>query len=60
LELHRSNRRDEAAEKLAKSLGGEKATEPISGSLEKIFDKDSLIHDAVLDTVANEAKRRKR
>jgi dihydroneopterin aldolase len=53
-------KREEAAEQLAKSLGGEKATKPILDSLELIFDKEKIIHGAVLDTIVAEVRRRRK
>ena len=49
-----------SAEKLAKSMGGDKATAPILNSLDKIFDKNSLIHGVVTRTVVQEVLRRER
>lgn len=59
LKLHKKDKRL-SAENVAKSLGGDKITEPILNSLDKIFENDSIIHRAVLDTVVQEAKKRER
>jgi hypothetical protein len=57
-EYFKTGKKNESADKLSKSIGGDKATEPIKSSLDKIFDKKSLIHKSLLDTVVSESKRR--
>jgi len=47
-----------AAEKVARSLGGDKATKPIIDSLDKIFEKDTPLHKSVVHAVVSESLRR--
>jgi len=49
-----------SAEKLAKSIGGDKATEPILSSLDKIFEPDTVLHRSVTHAVVSESLRRDR
>jgi len=49
-----------SAEKLAKSIGGDKATEPIMASLDKIFESDTVLHRSVTHAVVSESLRRDR
>jgi hypothetical protein len=49
-----------AAEKLAKSLGGDKATAPILSGLDKIFEPDTPLHKSVTHAVVSESLRRER
>lgn len=49
-----------AAENIAKSVGGNKATYPILSSLDKIFEEDTFLHKAVLDVVVSESKKREK
>jgi len=60
VEAYEAGQGEKAAEDLAKALGGDKATGPIQSSLDKIFDKDSLIHQGVLDIITVEARKRRR
>lgn len=59
LELQKANK-DLAAEKLARSIGGDKATAPILSSLEKILRRGTLIHDAVMGAIFAEERKRRR
>ena len=59
LGLHKKDRRL-SAEKLARSIGGDKATEPILSSLDKIFDKETTLHKVVLHVVVSESLKRER
>ena len=59
LELHKKDRQL-SAEKLARSIGGDKATEPILSSLDKIFDKETTLHKVVLHAVTSESLKRER
>jgi hypothetical protein len=56
----RKTDRNLAAEKLAKSLGGDKATNPILGGLDKIFEPDTPLHRSVTHAVVSESLRRDR
>ena len=59
LELHKKDRRL-SAEKLAKSIGGDKATTPILLGLDKIFTPDTVLHKSVTHAVVSESLRRDR
>jgi hypothetical protein len=49
-----------AAEKLAQSLGGDKATAPILSGLDKIFEEGTVLHSSVTHAVVSESLRRDR
>ena len=59
LEAHQRGDDDTAADKLAHAVGGHGATSPIRGSLCPILRRGTLAHDAVLQVLfAEERKRR--
>ncbi|MEM2905027.1 MAG: hypothetical protein QW587_04730 [Candidatus Bathyarchaeia archaeon] len=60
VESYRSKDRASAALKIAKAIGGVEATPPILSSLDKILDKKTVIHGAVLDAIVSEARKRRR
>ena len=59
LDAYRKGQPD-AAVKLAKSLGGNEATEPIKSALPKIFERGTPLHEGVLGVIISEARRRER
>ena len=60
LEKYQGGRLDDAAENIAHALGGSEVTTPIRLGLPAIFDRDSVLHEGVVNAIESEAGRRRR
>jgi len=60
LESYRGGQVPDSATRVTQALGGDEATEPIKSSLDKIFDRGSILHSEILGVIIAEAKRRER
>lgn len=59
LDFHRDKNQQKAGEKIAQALGSEKSTYFIDASLDRIFDRKTVLHSSVLTAITSEVRRQK-
>ena len=58
LEAHQAGDDDRASSTMGKALGGKGSTAPIRGSIKKILKRGTLAHEAVLQVIRAEERKR--
>jgi len=59
LDAYQKGNNSEASINIAEALGADKPTSIISNALPKIFERGTVLHEAILDVIVTESRKRK-